>query len=124
MGGATTPAPAVDNVRPVRPSLRSARTISYKKNGDLVTLDLTNSKAAESLRALSKTNVTTDVDRKFIADVENAEAGGFVSTVYDALSFWVMGMFLFARHVGTKLTCSEEAVEIAMFGPYEEVRPS
>ncbi|CZT14496.1 uncharacterized protein RCC_00474 [Ramularia collo-cygni] len=107
MGAANTPAPADDNARPVRPSLVSARSrISYRKNtGEVVTLDLTNSKAAESLRALSKTNVTTDVDRKFIADVENAEAGGFVSTVYDALSFWVM-----------------EAVEIAMFGPYEEVQ--
>lgn len=96
MDGATTPAPAVDNARPVRPSLVSARSrISYRKEGELVTLDLTNSeansKAAESLRRLSKTNITTDVDRKFIADVENAAAGGFVSTVFDALSFWVMG---------------------------------
>lgn len=99
MGAATTPAPEVDNTRPTRPSLLSARTrtISYRKNGDLVTLEITNSKAAESLKELAKKNPTTEQDRKFISDVENAEAGGFVSTVYDALSFWVMEVS-FAEH--------------------------
>lgn len=100
MGAATPPAPAVDNARPTRPSLLSARTrtISYRKNGDLVTLELSNSKAAESLRELAKKNPTTEQDRKFIADVENAEAGGIVSTVYDALSFWVMEVSLNYYH--------------------------
>lgn len=109
MGAATTPAPAVDNARPARPSLLSARTrtISYRKNGEILTLELTNSKAAASLRELAKKNPTTEQDKKFIADVEQAEAGGVVATVYDALSFWVM-----------------EAMEIAMFGPYDEVQPA
>jgi hypothetical protein len=108
MGAATTPAPAVDTAaRPARPSLRSTRTISYRKNGDLITLELSNSKAAESLRELAKKNPATEQDKKFIADVEKAEAGGFVATVYDTLSFWVM-----------------EAMEIAMFGPYSEVQPA
>lgn len=107
MGADTTPAPAVNTARPARPSLRSARTISYRKNGDLITLELSNSKAAESLKELAKKNPTTENDRKFIADVENAEAGGLVATVYDALSFWVM-----------------EYMEIAMFGPYEETQPA
>jgi hypothetical protein len=91
---------------PSRPAFLSARTrtISYKRqNGNVVTLELTNSKAAESLRELAKKNPTTEQDKKFIDEVESGEPQGLVAGVYDALSIWIM-----------------DAIEIAMFGPYDE----
>ncbi|SMY25310.1 unnamed protein product [Zymoseptoria tritici ST99CH_1A5] len=96
------------SMRPSRPAFLSARTrtISYKRqNGNVVTLDLhKDSKAAESLRELAKKNPTTEQDKKFLAQVESGEpAQGLVAGVYDALSIWIM-----------------DAIEIAMFGPYDE----
>jgi hypothetical protein len=112
MAAATVANPVVLDTRDTtttRPAFLSARTrtVSYKRqNGNVVTLDLHNSKAAESLRELAKKNPTTEQDKKFLAQVETGEpAQGLVAGVYDALSIWIM-----------------DAIEIAMFGPYDELK--
>lgn len=71
------------------------RKISYRsKNGNLITLELKNSKAAESL---AKMGITSK-------DEQNKQEGpGLWAGLFDTISFYVM-----------------EGVEIAAFGPYDE----
>lgn len=90
---------------PARPVVLSAdnRTLSYtSKNGQTVTFELRNgasSKAADSLRDVA----VRDNRDPSTPTTQGDGDEGVVATIYDSLTFMVM-----------------EAVEIAVFGPYDE----
>ena len=78
------------------------RKISYRsKSGNVLTLQLTNSRAAESLKQVAK----KDQARNATSEGKEEQKAMWPG-VFDTLSFW-----------------AAEAVEIAFFGPYDEPRP-
>ncbi|WPB06886.1 uncharacterized protein RHO25_011546 [Cercospora beticola] len=89
-----------------RPMLLSPdnRKISYRsKNGNVITLELKNSKAVESLQQVAKRGIAQENSEQ---DQKKQESEGLWAGLFDTLSFWVM-----------------EGVEIAAFGPYDEPAP-
>lgn len=77
------------------------RKISYRsKNGNLITLELKNSKAVESLQKVAEMGIAS----KGSKDGQNKQDNpGLWAGLFDTISFYVM-----------------EGVEIAAFGPYDE----
>ncbi|KAM3414046.1 hypothetical protein BST61_g10707 [Cercospora zeina] len=95
---ATTPEP--------HPMLLSSskRKISYRsRNGNVITLELKNSKAVESLQDVAKRGIPRG---KSAQDQTTQDSQGLWAGLFDTLSFCVM-----------------EGVEIAAFGPYDEPAP-
>lgn len=95
--GLTAPATMPDR----RPMLLSPdqRRISYtSKNGNTITLEMKDSKAANGLRNIAKQHSTEEK----AAGTSDSKQGVWPG-VYDTLSFWIA-----------------EAVEIAAFGPYTD----
>lgn len=103
MGAPTT---ATENQQ--RPVFLSAdkRKLSYRsKSGNVFTVELRNSKAADSLRELEK-----KYDSKPSKD---ATAGDLAAKESDATASWP-GIF------DTIAMLIEESLEVACFGPYDE----
>lgn len=104
MGAATTTTPE----RP-RPMFLSAdsRKLSYRsKSGTVLTLQLTNSKAADTLKQVAQKDQASQGAPNAGAEEGKEEKKAMWPGVFDTLSFW-----------------AAEAVEIAFFGPYDEPTP-
>ncbi|GIZ48374.1 hypothetical protein CKM354_001143700 [Cercospora kikuchii] len=79
------------------------RKISYRSNGNVITLELKNSKAVEKLQQVAKRGIAQENSEQ---GQKKQESEGLWAGLFDTLSFWVM-----------------EGVEIAAFGPYDEPAP-
>lgn len=103
MGATTTTTSAHAGDIP-KPTFLSAdkRKISYRsKNGNLLTMELKNSKSADNIHETPKESETSKTVAVVPSDAQSRWAG-----LYDTLSFWVM-----------------EGVEICTFGAYDEPQP-
>ncbi|KAF7193692.1 hypothetical protein HII31_05038 [Pseudocercospora fuligena] len=90
-----------------RPMFLSAdsRKLSYRsKSGHVLTLQLSNSKAADSLKQVAEKDQAKQGARNAASEGKEKQEAMWPG-VFDTLSFW-----------------AAEAVEIAFFGPYDEPR--